>query len=152
MTGRFTAVASLTLTAWSLLGCYAYIPVSAAPSVPVAGNVRITLSPAGTESLQQALGRNVREIEGFVVRSTTDSLAIAVEQTLTSTRERFVSTGDTVVVPVAAAERIQLRQVSRKRSVLLGLGIVATIALALAGIALGSSGASGPGQPGQPQP
>lgn len=148
--GRFGAVPVLALTAWSLLGCYAYVPVT--PASGAATPIRVTLTQNGTAAAQTVLGANVREIEGVVLRSTPDSLEMTVESTFTTTRERFVSQGDRVALSRASIERVQQRQISRKRSFLLGLAAIAVVALALAGISAGDSGASGAGQPGQPQP
>ena len=149
--GRLRGASVLVFTAWSLLGCYAYVPVTTTSGGrPPA--VRVTLTTAGSTIVQPVLGANVREIEGVLVRSTPDSLEMTVEGTFTSTRERFVSSGSTVALARTSVELVQQRQMSRKRSFLLAFAAVALAALALAGISAGDSGASGTGQPGQPQP
>ena len=150
--GRSRAGFTIALAVWSLSGCAVYRPAGTPSSVSPTDNVRLTLSKAGTEALKGVVGANVREVEGRVVRRSADSLVILVEQTYTSTRERFVSSGDTITVALASAERIDRREVSRKRSLLLGLGIVAAIVLSLAGISASGGGVSGSGQPAPPQP
>ena len=153
MAGRFTAVPVLLLTAWALLGCYSYVPVMSSPKADeLSGSVLVILTPAGSESLRQALGTNVREIEGTVARSTADTLVLAVRQTTTSARERFVSSGDTVAVARQLVASISVQQYSRKRSLSLGAVVASLILLTLIAITTGSSGSGGTGQPGQPQP
>ena len=152
MAGRFTAAPVLMLTAWSLVGCYTYVPMTSPQPNEIVGNVRVLLTAAGSESLRQALGANVREIEGVVARSTADSVVLSVAQTLTSTRERFVSTGDTVAVARQLVQSVQVQRYSRKRSIGLGAAIVSFILIAVAGVAAGISGTSGSGPPGTSQP
>ncbi len=151
MAGRFGSASLLLLTAWSLVGCYAYVPVAPARPAEPAQAVRVTLNSAGSEFLTKSLGNNVREIEGTVTRSTADTIVLAVEQTTTSTRERFVSKGDTVAVPVRLTESVAVREYSRKKSTLVVLSIATAIVLALVGVANGAS-TSGTGQPGTVQP
>lgn len=152
MAGRFAAVPVLLLTTWSLVGCYAYVPVTSGVPASVGGSVRVTLTSAGSESLRQALGTNVREIEGVVARSTADSLVLSVAQTFTTTRERFASTGDTVAVARRLVESVSVQQYSRKRSIGLGAMIATFVLIAIAGVAASISGSSGSGQPGTSQP
>ncbi len=152
MAGRVTGIFALTLTAWSLVGCYTLVPVT--PSTPVLDTrtVRVSLTAAGTVSLRSTLGDDVREVEGVVVRSNADSLVLLVAETLTGTNQRFVSRGDTVSVARPLIESLKVQQYSRKRSVGLGLAIVSLVIGTLIGITVGSSGASGTGQTGTPQP
>ncbi len=149
--GRFASAPILLLTAWSLVGCYAYVPV--APSQPAAsdGSVRVTLTTTGAEYFKGSLGNNVRQIEGTVTRATPDTVVIAVERMFTSTRESFTSQGDTVAVPRQLTEELSLKQYSRKRSVLIAVAIVGSLVIALAGLANGAS-TSGDPQPGPIQP
>ncbi|WP_411280488.1 hypothetical protein [Gemmatimonas sp.] len=152
MAGRFGAAPVLSLTAWSLLGCYAYQPSSEVLPAAPSANVRVTLNPAGSAFVRQSLGNDVRDIEGVVLRRTADSLVLAVERTYTSANERYQSSGDTVTVAVSGTERVDVRKISRSRSLLFGLGIVAAVALALVGIASSVGGASGDGLPSPIQP
>ena len=152
MVGRFSATPVLLLTAWSLVGCYTYVPVAAAPVRDLSGAVRVLLTPAGSEALRQSLGANVRQVEGTVARTSADSLVLAVQRTLTNANEAFASTGDTVAVPRRFIESVAVQQYSRKRSVGLGVAIVSFVLIALTSIVAGSAGTSGTGQPGPSQP
>ncbi len=150
--GRSAAVSVLLLTAWSLVGCYALVPVTTATPVTDSRTVRVVLTAAGTVSLQQALGSNVKEIEGIVTRSNADTLIFAVAETLTGANQRFVSHGDTVAVARPLVESMSVQQYSRKRSIGLVLGIALLVVLTIVGITTGTSGVSGTGQPAPPQP
>jgi hypothetical protein len=149
--GRFGSASLLLLTAWSLVGCYAYVPVAGVRAAVPASAVRVTLNAAGSEYLTKSLGNNVREIEGTVTRINADTIVLAVEQTTTTTRERFVSQGDTVAVPTRLAESVAVREYSKKKSTLVVLSIATALVLALVGVTNGAS-TSGTGQPGTVQP
>ncbi len=151
MAGRFASTATLALTTWSLVGCYAYVPVATSRPAAAAGEVRVVLNDAGSEFVRQTLGGGVREIEGVIIRTTSDTIVLTVEQTTTSSRERFVSKGDTVAVPVKLAERIAVKEYSRKRTVMVVISIATAIILAVAGVQNGAS-TSGTSQPGTVQP
>ncbi len=152
MTGRFASVSTLLLTAWSLVGCYSYIPVAAVRPAAPARAVRVVLTAAGTTHFTQTLGNNVRELEGTVTRVTADTIELAVERTVTVNRESFVSQGDTVAVPKQLAEVIAVREYSRKRTAIIGAAIVSVLVLALTRISSGGSSTSGPPQPPPSQP
>ena len=83
MAGRFTAAPVLALTAWSLMGCYTYVPV-AGRGVPVTGDGRVVLTDAGTAAMAGPLGPNVREIDGIILRASADSVVMTVSQTTTT--------------------------------------------------------------------
>lgn len=151
MAGRFAAAPTLLLTAWSLVGCYALTPVATATPVTDSRTVRVVLTAAGTASLQQALGTDVKEIEGIVARSNADTLIFAISETLTGTNQRFVSHGDTVAVARQLVASMSVQQYSRKRTVGLLVAIASFVLLTIIGIA-GVSGFSGDGQPTPPQP
>ena len=152
MVGRFSAVPVLLLTAWSLTGCYTYVPVTTQATRDVSGAVRVLLTPAGAEALRQTLGANVREVEGILTRSSADTLILAVQRTTTNTREQFASTGDTVAVQRRFVESVAVQQYSRKRSVGLVVGIASFVLIAVGSIVATVSGTSGTGQPGPVQP
>ncbi len=150
--GRFATIPVLLLTAWSLVGCYALVPVTTATPVTGQRTVRVVLTAAGTVSLRQALGSDVKEIEGIVARSNADTLIVAVAETLTGANQRFVSHGDTVAVARQLVDSMSVQQYSRKRTVGLVLGIALLLVLSIVGITTGTSGVSGTGQPVPLQP
>lgn len=145
----------LPVAAWSLVGCYAYLPAAAAPGgdAGLAGRtVRVTLTPEGTRLVQPVLGNGVLEVEGVVAKAGPDSLWLAVRQVATGPRDRFASTGTQVALPRSALSRLEVQQLSRRRTALLAAAVAAVLAT-VASVASSSFGGSGSGDPGpSPQP
>ena len=144
MAGRFTAAPVLALTAWSLMGCYTYIPV-AGRAVPVAGDGRVVLTDAGTAAMAGPLGPNVREIDGIILRATADSVVMTVAQTTTTSRERFTSTGVTVAIARPLVQDISARTFSRKRSLTFGAAVLAILSVAFSAVTAASASGTGDG-------
>ena len=142
--GRFTAAPVLALTAWSLMGCYTYIPV-AGRAVPVAGDGRVVLTDAGTAAMAGPLGPNVREIDGIILRATADSVVMTVAQTTTTSRERFTSTGVTVAIARPLVQDISARTFSRKRSLTFGAAVLAILSVAFSAVTAASASGTGDG-------
>jgi len=142
--GRFTAAPVLVLTAWSLMGCYTYIPV-AGRAVPVTGDGRVVLTDAGTAAMAGPLGPNVREIDGIILRATADSVVMTVAQTTTTSRERFTSTGVTVAIARPLVQDISARTFSRKRSLTFGAAVFAILSVAFSAVTAASASGTGDG-------
>lgn len=139
------AVACLGIT--SLTGCYAFIPTTDT-SLAQATPVTVRLTAAGSVALQQVLGNAVNEVEGTVLRSSTDSLVVAVENMYTSTRQKFSSSGTTAAIPRPYIDEVKVRTFSRKRTVLMVVGGV--VVGAVAATAVNSGGGSGDPPPPPP--
>ena len=140
---RLIGGASVIVAAVSLTGCYAFIPTTSA-TLPARTPVTIELTMGGTVALQQVIGQNVNEVEGLVVRSSADSLVVAVENTYTTQRQKFASTGTEVSLPRSYVQVVKVRTFSRKRTALMVAGSV--IGIGIAGATIGGSGsASGEG-------
>ncbi len=140
---RSVGVALAFTSLLSMNGCYAFIPTTSttlAERTPV--TVHLTL--AGTVALQPALGAGVNELDGTVLRSSADSLVIAVEDMYTVGRQKFESSGTTAAIPRPYIEDVKVRTFSRKRTV---LTIIGALVLAIVGAA-GVSAASASGDPG----
>ena len=150
MAGRFTAAPVLALTAWSLMGCYTYVPV-AGPGVPVTGDGRVVLTEAGTAAMVGPLGPNVREIDGIILRATADSVVMTVAQNTTTSRERFTSTGVTVAIARSLVQEVGVRTFSRKRSLTFGGAVLAILSVAFSAVTAASASGAGDG-PGSIQP
>jgi hypothetical protein len=148
--GRFTAVPVLALTAWSLMGCYTYVPV-AGRGEPVTGDGRVVLTDAGSAAMAGPLGPNVREIDGIILRATADSVVMTVAQTTTTSRERFTSTGVTVAIARPLVQDIRARTFSRKRSLTFGGVVLAILSVAFSTVTAASASGTGDG-PGSIQP
>lgn len=151
----------LPLAAWSLVGCYAYLPAATVPGgdAALAGRtVRVTLTTEGTRRVEPALGAGVVEVEGVLERAWPDSVRVAVRQVATQPTvggrgERFASSGSTVTVPRAAVAGLQVQQLSRSRSAMLAAGVAAALATvaSLVSASFGGSGTVEPGPSPQPQ-
>jgi hypothetical protein len=143
---RLIAMATLLPAVGSLSGCYAFIPTTS-PSLAEATPVTVSLTLGGTVALQETLGQGVNEIEGTVLRSTNDSLVIAVENTYTTSRQKFSSSGTTAAVPRPYINQVKVRTFSKRRTVYMILGGVIVAAVAGASVAAGG-GNSPPVDPG----
>lgn len=156
MAGRVArATLLLPVAAWSLVGCYAYLPAATVPGgdAALAGRtVRVTLTADGTRRVEPTLGAGVQEVEGVVERATADSLSMTVRQVTTATRERFASTGATVTLPRAVVSGTGVQELSRSRTAILAAGVAAVLG-SIAALVSASSGGSGTGDTGpSPQP
>lgn len=143
--GRFVPALWLTLTGWSLAGCFRYVPVTESTS-SITGEGRVILTEAGSAALQPQLGPNVREIDGAIVRLGADSVVMTVSQTTTTTRERFTQRGTTVAIPRPLVQSVQKQTLARSRTIALAAISTAVISIALrAGTVFGFSGSDGGG-------
>jgi hypothetical protein len=142
---RLIGRATVFVAAMSLTGCYAFIPTTSA-TLPERTPVTVELTMGGTVALADVVGQNVNEVEGAVVRSSADSLVVAVENTYTTQRQKFASSGTQVSLPRSYIQVVKVRTFSRKRTVLLVAGSIAGAAVAATiGTAGGSTSGDGPG-------
>jgi hypothetical protein len=142
---RLIGGATSLATAVSLTGCYAFIPSTSA-TLPERTPVTVELTMGGTVALADVVGQNVIEVEGAIVRSSADSLVMAVEHTYTTQRQKFSSSGTEVSLPRSYIQVVKVRTFSRKRTVLLIAGTIAGSAVAATlGTAGGSSSGDGGG-------
>ena len=126
----------------TLSSCYAFIPTTNT-ALPAVTPVTVRLTDAGTLALVQVLGNAVTEVEGTVLRSSADSLVIAVENMYTSSRQKFSSSGTTAAIPRPYINEVTVRTFSRKRTTLMVLGGIA--AAAAAGATVSQGGGNAPG-------
>ena len=130
-------------------GCYAFVPTTNA-ALPELTPVTVSLTLGGTVAMKQALGDGVNEVEGTVVRSSTDSLVVAVDKMYTVSRQAFASSGTTAAIPRPYINDVKVRTFSRKRTV---ITVLIAIAAAIAAGAVASAAVSGdPGGGTQPPP
>lgn len=135
----------MLLTAWSLLGCYAYVPVKSTDPAPASGPIRVVLGARGTESVQSILGENIRRIDGQLSRSTADSLYLRAESTQSLTGLTRPQGGIAVTVARADLLSVDVQRTSKRRSWLMA-GVIIVVAIVL-GAKLGA-GSSGTGEDG----
>jgi hypothetical protein len=128
----------------SMNGCYAFIPTTTA-ALPELTPVSVHLTLGGTVAMKDALGEGVNEVEGTVVRSSTDSLVVSVEKMYTITRQAFASSGTTAAIPRPYINDVKVRTFSRKRTVFMALGALAAAIALAAGVSAVASGDPGGG-------
>jgi hypothetical protein len=121
-----------------MTACYAFVPTTNAV-LPAATPVTVTLTLGGTVALQSTLGQGVNELEGTIVRSTSDSLVLAVDKMYTVTRQSFASSGTTAAIPRPYINEVKVRTFSRKRTVFTALGALAVAIAAARAAGLGSA-------------
>ena len=111
-------------------GCYSYAPLpSAAPNPGV--RVSAELTDLGTARLAVLLGQGVRDVDGPVVASGADTLALSVLQVRLRTGEETYWKGETVALPRGLIGELREKRFSRTRSALPG-GVLAGGALLVA--------------------
>ena len=132
-----------------LSACYRYVP-STPTSVAPGSELRFTLTPAGSASLVPILGQDTRAVEGRVSSVTDNAYVVAVAGTLKRsqgsggepTLSRTTWAGESVTIPRAALEGVELRSLDAKKTTLVAvLGTVLTaITVKLITNVVGSSG------------
>lgn len=143
------AIPVLALTAWSLTGCYSYVPITDPTPSAVTGRVRVLLAARGTLAVRGSLGENVRAIEGPLVRATADSLYLNADQTTSLVGVQIAMLGTPVSVARADVLSVSEQRHSRRRSILTAAALVTGVAILISAITLASSGAPSD-EPGPP--
>ena len=143
--------AGAALLAVMLSGCYHYVAHSPADPIPPGARVRVQLDPAGASAIDATIGPSVVTLEGETMEWRPDSIVLSVRSAQTRLGERFAWTGLRAAFPPATVQRIERRELSRRRSVTLGVGT------ALAGVlvikaAIDAAGGGTPGGGGPPPP
>jgi hypothetical protein len=141
---RLVGMAMAFVVATLTSGCYSFIPNTSAV-LPETTPVTVSLTLAGTVALGASIGQGVNEVEGTVVRSSADTIVVAVENTYTTTRQKFSSNGTTASIPRPFIQDVKVRTFSRKRTILTIAGGVGLAALGAAAVSAGGSSASGSG-------
>lgn len=144
----FRSVVALVLTV-TLTACYSYVPLENAS--PARGDeVRVHLTPEGASSRSPAQEEGAH-LQGVVVRSGPDSLAFWRRPMVRSGTRVDEFERDTVAVAVAHVDRIERSEMDAVKTggvVLLGLGVIAGMAVLVANADPGGSGDLGGGNGG----
>ncbi len=143
---RLIALATALSIVTTMSGCYAFIP-NTDPSLAAATPITVSLTLGGTVALQESLGQGVNEIEGTVLRSSADSLVVAVDNTYTTTRQKFSSSGTTASIPRPYINQVKVRTFSKRRTLFMIFGgaVVGAAAGATVVAGGGNSPPVGPG-------
>jgi hypothetical protein len=105
--------------------------------------VTVTLKLEGTVALQSTLGQGVNELDGTILRSSADTVVIAVENSYTTGRQKFASSGTTASLPRPYIDEVKVRTFSRKRTVLTIVGGIAVAIAAAASVAAATNSGTG---------
>ncbi len=141
---RLVGMTMAFVFATSMSGCYAFIPNTSAV-LPEATPVTVSLTLAGTVALGATIGQGVNEVEGTILRSSADTVVVTVENTYTTNRQKFASSGTTAAIPRPFIENVKVRTFSRKRTILTIAGGIGVAALGAAAVSIGGASASGSG-------
>ena len=144
---RATAIPVLAL---NLLGaCYRYVPMEST-DIQVGGAYRGYLSPEGTQQVARLVGENVERFDGRVVSVLDTAYLVSMSATLKRSDERqTIWTGEQLLIPRAAVNRFELRQLDRPRTVRAaalystGLLAVGVLVFSVKGMVSGSPPAGG---------
>jgi hypothetical protein len=132
------------LFAMMLAGCYAYTPVDGAPRP--GSDVRIQLTTGTAVRVSERLGRVTTSLDGIMVPSPQDSIALTLWANLAASQTRYTPT-DTFRFARGDLLRVEEKRFSSSRTVLFAGGATA-LAVGLVAILwdrLGGSGGGGGG-------
>jgi len=126
-------------------GCYNYNPLTT-PSPEVGTYVAVTLTDPGSEKLARSVGPNAFILRGRYLGDSEQGMFLSVSSVETKQGIAQPWEGETVAVPADAVAMMDVRKLSKGRSILLaGLGagglVVTTVAFSL----IGSGTAPNPG-------
>lgn len=148
---RLAGIPVLALTLFS--ACYRYVPVTTGDPV-VGGTYRGHFTPEGTRQVARLVGENVATFDGRIISVLDTAYLVAMSATFKRTEaSTTVWTGEQLIIPRAAVNRFELRQLDRPRTVraaalysagILGVGI---LVFSIKSLASGSGSVSPPPPP-----
>jgi len=123
---------ALALGLLALSGCYRYVPGSAADQAAGA-EVRLELTPEGSQRLSSVIGADILSLTGRVVEASENELSMSVGRSMRRSGTEQSWTGERVSIPRDAIARTDRRTLDRKRTTLasvvavLGAGLIGAI-------------------------
>lgn len=143
----------LVATFVTLSGCYRYVVLADSSSIEAGERVRVELTEAGSEFIRGSVGSTALALDGTVVEWRSDTVVLAVRRARMRTGDFYEWTGLSVKFPRNAVDRVERREFSRSRSVILGAGATAAAALVIKeAMDAADGGTPGGGGPPPPQP
>lgn len=139
-------VVCLSVLTWALAGCYRWVPLTT--DTPIGSAVHLDVTDEGTVALVAVAGPRVQSIVGDLLDPRPDTLVIAVREVLTRDGNTYFLQGTRLSIATAHLQRIQVRQLDRRRTTLAVLGgVVAAVAMteALQAAGFGRDGTEGGG-------
>ena len=117
-------VAALFLALFGSIGCYAYTPLETPAPAPGA-RLKVELTDQGTADLAPLVGPGAVSLAGRLEERGPESLTLAVSAVEFRRREEEFWDGEPVTIPQPAIARVFERRVSRTRSTLASIAVVA---------------------------
>jgi hypothetical protein len=104
----------LALTPFS--ACYRYVPVTNG-DLTVGGAYRGHLTPEGSQAVAPIVGADVHRFDGRIVSILDTAYLVSMSATLKRSEQRpTIWTGEQLVIPRAAVNRFELRELDRPRT------------------------------------
>lgn len=110
-------------------GCYAYTPVASGPA-PTGQPVELTLSDSGTVAVARAVGPSAEAVRGRLAGDSAGSYVLAVDEVRRRNGAEESWKGERLVVPRVLVTSTATRSLSRTRTGIVGVGLVAGVVLA----------------------
>lgn len=126
-----------------LSACYTYAPL-VGENPGLGDDVRVRLSQAEAVRVSDMTGRPIRTLEGRVFRVASDSLTLDVGWGAVYAGTPFAGRRDTLSFHERDLLELDRKELSRGRTALLGVGLVAAIVMIVTSVTGGGSG-DGPG-------
>ena len=123
--GRAVAAFSIALVS---AGCHRYAPAEVATVDPLA-SVRVIITEPAARRLSSDLGVFTTSLEGRLRQEAHDSVSIAVPVTRVYQGRTVDSGWQTLFLARAEVVRVERRELSRGRTIALGVGVAAAFAL-----------------------
>lgn len=110
-----------------LAGCHRYVPARTG-SVPAGAGVRIHLSEAGARRVQELTGRESGSVTGDLERWAEDVVVSVPLPPTTGMLDRGLR--QRIIVPAGEVVAVDVRELDRARTTMLGVGITAGVGVA----------------------
>jgi hypothetical protein len=139
-------VLSVLLAVWTA-ACYTYTPTQVSAQPAPREQLRIELTPTGTDSLARVLGPGVKTVDGRLIQATPESIELGVTQITMYTGLEQYWKGESVTIPKQYVQGLDTRTFSLGKTGLLA-GVILAMLLALsAGTGYGGIFNGGTGGP-----
>ena len=139
-------VFSVMLALWTA-ACYTYSPTQISAQPAPHEQLRIEITPTGTDSLARVLGPGVKTVDGRLIQATPDFIELGVTQVTMYTGLEQYWKGESVTIPKQYVGTIESRSFSLAKTGLLTGVILAMVLAFSAGTGFGGlfGGSSHPG-------
>jgi hypothetical protein len=142
-----SAILTAALLATLVAGCHRYEPVTAA-TVARGSNVAVSLTDYGTANLGRLLGMGVGTIEGSLLAASDSAYTLSVQLVRQRNGVETFWQGEHVAIPRVDVAEIRQRRLSRGKSALATVAVIAAAVGAVEAFIGTGSGSPPPGGPG----